>query len=226
MAAGVERRRLPREVREQQMLDAAVEVFSEHGFHAASMEQIAERARVSKPLLYLYLGSKEETLRACIARESDRLVDAIGVATRAEAADDAERLWRGLTAFFTYVSARRASWVVLYQQARSHDGPVAEQLARVRRDIVSTVAELVLRAMSASSPQGDGPGYATVRREAAAVAHALVGAADAMADWAVTNPSEAPQTTARRLMNLMWIGMERRAQGDRFLPPDGRTPAA
>jgi AcrR family transcriptional regulator len=224
MVSGTERRRLPREVREQQMLDAAVEVFSEYGFHETSMEEIAERARVSKPLLYLYLGSKEETFRACVARESDRLVDALGAATRAEAADEAERLWRGLTAFFTYVSERRSSWAVLYQQARSHNDSVAEQLARVRGEIIATVAEMVLRAMRARAPEGGGRGYAAMRREASAVAHALVGAADAMATWAVTNPSEAPHTTARRLMNLMWLGMERTAQGERFTPPDDHVP--
>lgn len=219
MAPSTERRRLPREVREQQMLDAAVEVFSEYGFHAASMEEIAERAQVSKPLLYLYLGSKEETFRACVARETDRLVDALGAATRIPAADEAERLWRGLTAFFTFVAERRASWSVLYQQARSHNDSVAEQLARVRGEIVATVADLVLQAMRTHAPEGGGPGYSTMRREATAVARALVGAADAMADWAVTNPSEAPQTTARRLMNLMWLGMERTARGERFTAP-------
>jgi AcrR family transcriptional regulator len=208
MVSGTERRRLPREVREQQMLDAAVEVFSEYGFHETSMEEIAERARVSKPLLYLYLGSKEETFRACVARESDRLVDALGAATRAEAADEAERLWRGLTAFFTYVSERRSSWAVLYQQARSHNDSVAEQLARVRGEIIATVAEMVLRAMRARAPEGGGRGYAAMRREASAVA----------------NPSEAPHTTARRLMNLMWLGMERTAQGERFTPPDDHVP--
>jgi AcrR family transcriptional regulator len=220
VATEPERRRLPRKVREQQMLDGALDVFSERGFHAASMDEIAERSRVSKPLLYLYLGSKEETFRACIAREADRLVDAIGAATRAEAADEAERLWRGLTAFFTYVSENRSSWVVLYQQGRSLNDSVADQLARVREEIVSTVADLVLRAMRTRAPERGGPGYAAMRREAGATAHALVGAADAMADWAVSHPSEAPQTTARRLMSLMWIGMERTARGDRFVAPD------
>lgn len=221
MATESERRRLPRKVREQQMLDGALAVFSERGFHAASMDEIAERARVSKPLLYLYLGSKEETFRACIAREADRLVDAIGAATRAEPADEAERLWRGLAAFFTYVSENRSSWVVLYQQGRSLNDSVADQLAEVRGEIVSTVADLVLRAMRARAPERGGPGYAAMRREAGATAHALVGAADAMADWAVSHPEEAPQTTAKRLMSLMWVGMERTARGERFTAPGG-----
>jgi AcrR family transcriptional regulator len=212
-------RRLPRAVREQQMLDAAVEVFSARGFHAASMDEIAERARVSKPLLYLYLGSKEETFSGCIAREADRLVDALGAATGGDTLDPADRLWHGLTAFFSYVAAHRSSWIVLYQQARTHNDAVAEQLARVRRDIIGTVAELVLRAMTARAAPHERGGYAALRRESAAVAHALVGAADALAEWALTMPDEDPRTTARRLMTLVWVGMERAATGERFAPP-------
>src|SRR5204862_679616 len=53
-------RRLPRSVREQQMLDAAVAVFSAAGYHAASMDEISGRAGISKPMVYAYLGTKEE----------------------------------------------------------------------------------------------------------------------------------------------------------------------
>lgn len=205
------------------MLDAAVQVFSSRGYHATSMDEIAERAQVSKPLLYLYLGSKEETFGACIAREADRLVDTIGAAATAPADRPGERLAHGLTAFFSYVADHRASWIVLYQQARSLSGPVAEQLARARADIVDTVTELVRQSMEAD---GGTSGYAALRREASAIAHALVGAADALADWALTVPGEQPEATARRLMNLMWVGMERRAGGESYPPPAADAPNA
>src|SRR5579875_1025905 len=208
------RRRLPRQVREQQMLDAAVEVFSERGFHAASMDEVAERARISKPLLYMYLGSKEDVFGACIGREADRLLDAIGAAVAARPVrDPGERLWLGLSAFFRYVAEHRASWTVLYQQARLVSGPVAVRLAQVRGDIVNAVTELVLQ----STPDR-GAGYARTRREASAIASALVGAADAMADWTLTRPQEEPEQTARRLMNLVWVGMERSSRGERYSP--------
>ena len=61
-------KRLPRAVREQQMLDAAVKVFSQNGFRETSMDAIAAEAQISKPMLYLYYGSKEELFSACIAR--------------------------------------------------------------------------------------------------------------------------------------------------------------
>jgi AcrR family transcriptional regulator len=206
-------KRLPRAVRERQMLDAAVQVFSAHGYHGASMDEVAELAGVSKPLLYLYLGSKEKIFSACIAREADRLVDTIGAAVRAEVADPGERLWLGLAAFFGFVADHRASWTVLYQQGRALSGDVAEQLGRVRGEIIATVTELVLQSLPA---RGGGPGYATQRRDAAAIAYAVVGAADAMAEWALTTPGEEPTATARRLMNLLWVGMERNAAGERY----------
>jgi AcrR family transcriptional regulator len=209
-------RRLPRKVREQQMLDAAVQVFSAHGFHATSMDEIAERAQVSKPLLYQYLGSKEETFCACIAREADRLVDAIGAAAQASADEPAERLMQGLTAFFSYVAAHRDSWIVLYQQARSQSGRVAEQLIHARAEIVDIVTELVWQSIESGTPVGGEVGYAALRREASAIAHTLVGAADALADWALTVHGEQPETTARRLMNLVWVGLERRGKGESF----------
>jgi AcrR family transcriptional regulator len=61
---------LPRQVRERQILDAAISVFSRRGFHLASMDEIAE---VSKPMIYAYLGSKDDLFTACIRREALRL---------------------------------------------------------------------------------------------------------------------------------------------------------
>ena len=73
MAGGT--KRLPRAVREQQMLDAAVQMFSVNGYHETSMDAIAAEAEISKPMLYLYYGSKEELFGACLDRELARFVD-------------------------------------------------------------------------------------------------------------------------------------------------------
>ena len=75
MAGGT--KRLPRAVREQQMLDAAVQMFSVNGYHETSMDAIAAQAEISKPMLYLYYGSKEELFGACLDRELSRFVDAV-----------------------------------------------------------------------------------------------------------------------------------------------------
>src|SRR6202020_3363670 len=70
-------KRLPRAVREQQMLDAAVQMFSINGYHETSMDAIAAKAEISKPMLYLYYGSKEELFGACLDREMTRFVDGV-----------------------------------------------------------------------------------------------------------------------------------------------------
>ena len=75
MAGGT--KRLPRAVREQQMLDAAVQIFSVNGYHETSMDAIAAQAQISKPMLYLYYGSKEELFGACLDRELSRFVDEV-----------------------------------------------------------------------------------------------------------------------------------------------------
>ena len=75
MAGGT--KRLPRAVREQQMLDAAVQMFSVNGYHETSMDAIAAEAEISKPMLYLYYGSKEELFGAVLNRELGRFVEAV-----------------------------------------------------------------------------------------------------------------------------------------------------
>ena len=75
MAGGT--KRLPRAVREQQMLDAAVQMFSVNGYHETSMDAIAAKAEISKPMLYLYYGSKEDLFGACLDRELARFIEAV-----------------------------------------------------------------------------------------------------------------------------------------------------
>src|SRR4029450_13737866 len=95
-------RRLPRAVREQQMLDAAVRVFSRRGYHDASVDEIAEAAGISKPMVYAYPGPKEELFVARRHREGLRLIEAIASAARDQLAPD-EQFWRGFRAFFAFV---------------------------------------------------------------------------------------------------------------------------
>jgi AcrR family transcriptional regulator len=223
-AAPAKAKRVPRAQREQQMLDAAVQVFSRCGYHAASMDEIAEACDVSKPMLYLYLGSKEALFAACIRREADRLIVAVGQAAE-PGLEAGEQLRRGLTAFFAFVAEHRDSWIVLYQQARAQGEPIVEEVSAARRQVIDAVTALVRRAALSSVP-APRPGEDRANRgaraerpdrgEAAAVAVAIVGAADALAGWVLDTGPEPPEETARRLMSVIWIGLEPRLQGVRY----------
>src|SRR5579875_2978478 len=107
MAGGT--KRLPRAVREQQMLDAAVQMFSVNGYHETSMDAIAAKAEISKPMLYLYYGSKEELFGACLNRELSRFID--GVREDIDLEQSPKDLLRNtIVSFLRYIDANRASW--------------------------------------------------------------------------------------------------------------------
>ena len=116
MAGGT--KRLPRAVREQQMLDAAVQMFSVNGYHETSMDVIATEAQISKPMLYLYYGSKEELFGACLSRELSRFIEAVGADIDIKQAPH-DLLRSTILSVLRYIDANRASWIVLYTQATS-----------------------------------------------------------------------------------------------------------
>src|SRR5688500_9404660 len=102
-------RKVPREVREPQMLAAAERAFAERGFHAASVDAIAEASGITKPMIYAYFGSKEGLYRACMQRARARLLAALRDGVDTTAAPD-QQLWHGLLAVFTFVERERDSW--------------------------------------------------------------------------------------------------------------------
>ncbi|WP_433212217.1 TetR/AcrR family transcriptional regulator [Dactylosporangium sp. CS-047395] len=199
-------KRLPRVVREQQMLDAAVKVFSRRGFHAASMDEIAEVAGISKPMVYAYLGTKDELFLACLQREATRLMEAVAAGVVPTARPD-EQLWNGLRAFFAFVGAHRDGWQVLYRQARS-EPPFAAELAGMRTRIVEVVAGLLEGAWA----QADAT-RPTAADDFLAMAFAYVGAAESLADWLADHADEDPERTATRMMNFVWVGADALLQG-------------
>ncbi len=168
MAGGT--KRLPRAVREQQMLDAAVEVFSRKGYHDTSMDAIAAEAKISKPMLYLYYGSKDELFRACIARESMRFIEAVAVAGNPQLTPH-EQLRAGLEAFLSYVDNHRLSWQVLYRQALGQQ-PFASEIANSRERVIELTAKLLESSAKYAEP---GTNFDIV-------SVAVIGAGEAIAD--------------------------------------------
>ncbi|MEU6826219.1 TetR/AcrR family transcriptional regulator [Streptomyces atriruber] len=217
---------MPRAVRERQMLDAAVRTFGQRGYRAASMDEIAELAGVSKPLVYLYLNSKEELFSACIRREAAALVAAVregasgasgergasgGVGASVPAAD--RQLWDGLRAFFTHTAERPDGWAVLHSQARTQGEPFAAEVAAMREEIVSFVTSLIAEA--ARSAHGD---PSLPDREVAGLAQALVGAAESLAGWANVEGTVSAKEAAATLMNFAWAGLGGLMEGRRWVP--------
>ncbi|MFI1676927.1 TetR/AcrR family transcriptional regulator [Streptomyces sp. NPDC020607] len=207
------RRRVPRRERERQIVDVAVQVFAKRGYHGASVDEIAELAGISKPMVYLYLDSKEGLFLTCLRREADRLVGAFQGAATASGATPELRLYAGLRAFFAFVAEHRDSWVVLHRQASELSVAIAAAVAEARVAVMAEVAGLVRAGIAEA-----GPAAQLTAEDADFVAHALVGAADSLTDWMARHPDQSPEGVTLRLMNMVWVGMGRVLEGEAWQP--------
>ncbi|MGV0851810.1 TetR/AcrR family transcriptional regulator [Mycolicibacterium phlei] len=193
MAGGT--KRLPRAVREQQMLDAAVQIFSVNGYHETSMDAIAAQAQISKPMLYLYYGSKEELFGACLDRELGRFVDE--VRSQIDFKQSPKELLRNaVLAFLNYIDANRASWMVLYSQATSSQA-FAHTVREGRERIIDLVGRLLRAGTRNPEPDTDFDMMAV----------ALVGAGEAVASRVSTGDADVNEA-AELLINLFWRGLK------------------
>ncbi len=161
---------MPREQREQLILEVAGQVFARAGYDSASMDEIAELVGVSKPMLYAYFGSKEGLYLAYVERAGRELVERlVGAWSRGAGSDS--RLRAPVVEFLAYVQEHDNGWRVLFREAAS-SRPLAEQVAVLRGRIVDAIRQMV------ESSSADYPPPASD-----AVAHALVGAGESLANW-------------------------------------------
>lgn len=195
-------RQVPRAVREEQMLAVAGEVFAERGFHAASMDEIAERADISKPMLYAYFDSKDGLYSAYMTRVGDELLAAMD-AVVAPDLEPGEQVLASMTAFLGYVEDHREGWAILQRElAAGSGGAMAADVARVRAAIVKRMAALLAGALEPEL--------------ADALASGFVGAGEALATWWLDHPERSRAEMAARIMEVGWIGVGGVLSGERW----------
>jgi AcrR family transcriptional regulator len=204
--------KVPREVREQEMLRVARKVFAKEGFEGASMDEIAEGSGISKPMLYNYFGSKDGLFFACVREDAEQLFEAINAAALATDVPPEQRLWRGLLAFFGWVDFNREGWRIVYLDA-SRPAAIAKS-GSWARDRMSAILEDLLT----KTAVGEGISPA-MRPHIAPMAHALTAATMASADYWLAHPDEPRELQALRLMNFCWVGFEQMLSGRLWLPP-------
>jgi AcrR family transcriptional regulator len=185
---------VPRQVREQQLLDVAEEQFAEHGYGGASIEVIARLAGVSRPIVYDHFGDKEGVYIACLRRARGELEEMI-LAAVASAGKPREMLEFGTAAYFEFVERRGQRWAVLFGGVELAGG-AAEEIARLRFDTVNRIRDLI----SVIAPGADAT---TVD----AFAHAISGSSEQVAKWWRANP----KLTRARIVELQvafaWNGL-------------------
>ncbi|MBV8444619.1 MAG: TetR/AcrR family transcriptional regulator [Candidatus Dormibacteraeota bacterium] len=188
--------RVPRTLREQQLLALAGDLFAQNGFAGTSMDELARRAGISKPVVYELLGSKEQVYRRCVLQQSEELAAAIAAATAPET-DPGHRLEAGVLAFFRFVQAHRRVWEALAGEV----SPFAEQAAQVRRRQTELATALIADGARALGLELD-----TTRIEA--TAHLVNGAVEGLARWWGEHPELSPEQCAGWVVDLVLPGLE------------------
>jgi AcrR family transcriptional regulator len=185
--------RVPRAVRERQLVELAEQLFAERGFARTSMEELARRAGVTKPVIYELFESKDGLFRACVDRAIERMAASIVEAFRSETEPEA-RLRAGGLAFLRFARDNRVAWDLMAMQGR-----FADQAQAVRRD----QAQLIRTLMAEIAPEGTDP------QELEAVAYAVNSAYEGAAHWMWEHPEAPVEQVADWIVALLLPGLRR-----------------
>jgi AcrR family transcriptional regulator len=197
------RGRVPRELRRKQVLAVAAELFIERGFALASMDELARRVGVSKPVIYDLVGSKEALFAEIVAHQAQALAGAVQAAVDAEP-DPEQRFHEGALAFFRFAEDRREAWDALLT---ADAAPINSELAAARRLHAMQVASMLARGAAELGSPAD-PLLLD------ACAQAINGAFEALALWWKQHPELRPETLAALATRLIRPGLQALIEAD------------
>ena len=189
--------RMPRSARRQQLLTAAQEVFVANGYHGAAMDDIAERAGVSKPVLYQHFPGKRELYLALLDTQTETLASAVADAL-ATTDDNQQRIHAVLNAYFAFVDRddHDGAFRLIFESDLVNDPDVRQRVELVSRRTMISVADTVAADTGLS------------RAEAELLATALTGSAQVVARWWLETDRPVPRERAIRLLeSLLWRGI-------------------
>src|SRR6266571_7451881 len=135
--------RLPRSARRKQLLAAAQQVFVANGYHAAAMDDIAERAGVSKPVLYQHFPGKLELYLALLDESVDTLVEAVRDALGSNLEDPKQRVAATFGAYFEFVGGNGQAYRLVFESDLSNEPAVRDRLEEVQRQCADMVSRAV-----------------------------------------------------------------------------------
>ena len=191
--------RMPRPARRKQLLTAAREIFVAQGYHAAAMDDIAERAGVSKPVLYQHFPGKLELYLALLDTHADGLVqrmhDAMGATT-----DNTVRVHNAVSAYFDFVDGDgpddQGAFRLVFETDLRNEPAVRERVERTSRLCMEAIADTIAADTGLPRPQAE------------LLSVALTGLSEMAARWWLDTERSVPKAEAVRLLEtLAWRGI-------------------
>jgi AcrR family transcriptional regulator len=187
--------RLPRRQRREQLLESALDVFVAQGYHAAAMDDIAERAGVSKPVLYQHFPGKLDLYLALLDASCDDVIDNCREAL-ASTPDNKTRVAAAMGAFYTYVAGTSGAFRLVFESDLTSEPAVRERVDRVTTECADLIADVI----------HDDTGLASQASRLLAVS--LVGMAQVSARFWISEAAGISQPEAVALVSgLAWRGI-------------------
>lgn len=187
--------RMTGQERRAQLLDIGRSVFAEMGYEAASIEEIAKRARITKPIVYEHFGGKEGIYAVVVDREVQKLVGSITGAL--DGAHPKILVEQAALAFLTYIETEPEGFRILVR-----DSPVASStgtLASVIGDIAAQVEHILAQQFKARGFDA---------KLAPLYSNSLVGMVALVGQWWLDAGKPKRDVVAAHLVNLAWNGLK------------------
>ena len=186
---------MPRSARRAQLLDSALEVFVAQGYHSAAMDDIAERAGVSKPVLYQHFPGKLELYLALLDRSCDMIIEATRGAL-ASTEDNKQRVGATMQVFYDYIANAQGAFRLVFESDLTNEPPVRERVDRVTQECSEEIAKVIQ----------DDTGLPAEQSQLLAVS--LVGMAQVSARFWLDNENDVDLRDAATLVaSLAWRGI-------------------
>jgi AcrR family transcriptional regulator len=187
--------RMPRTERRVQLLESALGVFVASGYHSAAMDDIAERAGVSKPVLYQHFPGKLELYLALLDQSCDTIIDATRKAL--ESTDDnKQRVAATVQVFYDYVANAHGAFRLVFESDLTNEPAVRERVDRVTAECSSHIATVIHEDTGLPDEQSR------------LLAVSLVGMAQVSARFWLDDPRDIGQEDAATLVSsLAWRGI-------------------
>jgi AcrR family transcriptional regulator len=187
--------RLPRSARRKQLLAAAQQVFVAQGYHAAAMDEIAERAGVSKPVLYQHFPGKLELYLALLDTHCDGLLARVRAAMVATT-DNKDRVRNATQAYFDFVDHESEAFRLVFESDLRNEPAVRERVERMESGCIAVITDTIMADTGVS------------RARAELLAAGLVGASETAARFWLERGRQVEKPDAEQLISaLSWRGI-------------------
>jgi AcrR family transcriptional regulator len=210
------RKRLRAEERRESILEAANLVFGQRGYDTVRIDDVATAAGISKALIYEHFRSKQELYGELMNSAALEMLERIVVAASDPDAAGPERLQRGASAGFGFVTENPEAFQMFVRDVT--DPEVAALQAALRRGAVAAMVGVMEMEPPATRAGLD-------RRNLEQIAEMLVGGFYALGDWWLRNRDADVSELISIMLSFMWLGLGRMQEGERLgtLPSGGAS---